>query len=273
MPQSRIGRHRLLLVAGATVAASTLTCAGLNAKSWPGIKTIRLPLPYRLGSVNCYLANTANGYVLIDTGCAKQRADLDKELASAGCRPGDLKLVVLTHGDFDHTGNAAYLRNKFGARIAMHQGDSGMVEWGDMFWNRKKGNSLPRTIAPILFGFGKAERFVPDLYVEDGDDLSTYGFAAQVLHLPGHSKGSIGILAASGALSAGSGQTPLTDSGQILFCGDLLSNKDEPALDDIIDDEAAARASVERLKSLDISTACPGHGKPFPMEQFIKTNR
>ncbi|RLI67201.1 hypothetical protein DRO91_10540, partial [Candidatus Heimdallarchaeota archaeon] len=31
---------------------------------------------------------------------------LERELEKAGCKPGDLKLVVLTHGDFDHTGNA-----------------------------------------------------------------------------------------------------------------------------------------------------------------------
>jgi len=27
-------------------------------------------------------------------------------------------LIVLTHGDFDHIGNAAYLSKKFGAKIA-----------------------------------------------------------------------------------------------------------------------------------------------------------
>jgi hydroxyacylglutathione hydrolase len=51
-------------------------------------------------------------------------------------------LIVITHGDFDHIGNAAYLRQKFGAKIAMHADDVGMAERGDMFWNRKKGNRL-----------------------------------------------------------------------------------------------------------------------------------
>src|SRR4030066_485477 len=106
------------------------------------IKTIRLPLPYHLGSVNCYLIATDIGYILIDTGGSNGRADLEKELESAGCRPGHLRLIVLTHGDFDHTGNAAYLREEFGARIAMHYDDSGMVERGDMFWNRKKPHIL-----------------------------------------------------------------------------------------------------------------------------------
>ena len=37
-------------------------------------------------------------------------------------------------------------------------------------------------------------------------------------------------------------------------------------------DLVAANASVERLKSLNIHTVYPGHGKPFPMELFIKNH-
>ena len=45
-----------------------------------------------LGGVNCYLVKTAPGYILIDTGYAAKRADLEKALAQAGCRPGSLPL-------------------------------------------------------------------------------------------------------------------------------------------------------------------------------------
>jgi len=218
------------------------------------IKTISLPLPYKLGSVNCYLVKTDTGYILIDTGCSSKRSDLEKELKNVGCTPGNLKLIILTHGDFDHTGNAAYLRNKFSTKIAMHYDDSGMVERGNMFFNRKKGNILLGMMTRILFGFGKSKRFKPDLYFEDGYGLSEYGFDAKVLYIPGHSKGSIGILTAGGDL----------------FCGDLLENTDKPALGSIIDDLAAANASVEKLKKLKINTVYPGHGKPFPMDMFIK---
>jgi len=221
------------------------------------IKTISLFLPYKLGSVNCYLIKTDTGYILIDTGVSNKRTDIEKELESAGCKPGNLKLIVLTHGDFDHTGSAAYLRKKFGTKIAMHYDDSGMVERGNMFFNRKKGNILIRMVVPIIFGFSKSKRFKPDLYIEDGYDLSEYGFDAKVLYIPGHSKGSIGILTAGGDL----------------FCGDLLENTDKPVLNSLIDDLAAANASVEKLKKLKINTVYPGHGKPFPMELFIKNNR
>ncbi len=219
----------------------------------PEIKTIELTIKLgfiKLGAVNCYFVNSGNGFILIDSGISNKCAELEKELESADCKPGNLKLIVLTHGDFDHTGNAAYLRKKFNTKLAMHCNDLGMVEQGDMFWNRKKGNILTRTIVPALFGFGKSKRFKPDLYIKDGYDLSGYGFNAKVLHLPGHSKGSIGILTTDGDL----------------FCGDLLTNMDKPVLNSIIDDPVAANASVEKLKTLKINTVYPGHGKPFQME-------
>jgi glyoxylase-like metal-dependent hydrolase (beta-lactamase superfamily II) len=217
------------------------------------IKTIRLALPFNLGSVNCYLINTGAGYILIDTGASNQRAELERELEGAGCHPDDLKLIVLTHGDFDHTGNVAYLRDKYGAKIAMHPDDSGMLERGDMFWNRKKGNLLIRMLAPILFRFGKANRCKPDLIIQEGCDLSEYGFEAQILDTPGHSKGSIGILTTGGDL----------------FCGDLLDNINQPGRNSIMDDPAAAGASLEKLKRFAIITVYPGHGNPFPLLQLL----
>jgi hydroxyacylglutathione hydrolase len=225
-----------------------------------GIKIVTLSLPYKLGTVNCYLVETGTGFILIDTGSSNQRTKLEDELISAGCKPGNLNLI-LTHGDFDHTGNAAYLREKFGAKIAMHRDDSGMTERGDMFWNRSSGNALLRLISPVLFRFSKSHRFRPDICVEEGDDFSEYGFEAQVLSIPGHSKGSIGILTA--------GSAPSTGSGQALFCGDLLENVKEPATNSIMDDSTACEASLEKLRGFEINTAYPGHGKPFVIDSFL----
>ena len=216
------------------------------------IQTISLALPFNLGSVNCYLINTGKDFVLIETGCANQRRQLEDELAKAGCQPGMLTLIFLTHGDFDHTGNAAHLRVKFGAKIGMHADDAGMAQHGNMFWNRKSGNAVAGLLAAALFRFGKASRFEPDLLFEDGDALTAYGLTASVVTLPGHSKGSIGVLTADGEL----------------FCGDLFENPAQPVLNSIIDDPATAQASVEKLKGLAVQTVYPGHGKPFAFDSL-----
>ena len=61
-----------------------------------------------LGGTNCYLAKTERGHVLIDTGFPFQRSKLEVELDENGCKPGDLGLIVITHGDIDHTGNCIF---------------------------------------------------------------------------------------------------------------------------------------------------------------------
>ncbi len=217
------------------------------------IHTITLPLPLGMGSVNCYLLETAGGgWVLIDTGPASARPALERELERAGCAAGSLRLVLLTHGDFDHTGSAAHLRARHGVKIAMHAGDSLMLERGDMFYNRKQGSRLLRAAAPVLFGFGKANRCAPDLLLEDGASLAEFGLEAAVVHIPGHSLGSIGVLAEDGSL----------------FCGDLLENVKSPALNSIMDDLAAARASIEKLARLRPGTIYPGHGSAFPYSRL-----
>jgi glyoxylase-like metal-dependent hydrolase (beta-lactamase superfamily II) len=221
------------------------------------IRTITLSMPFGLGTVNCFLVDTGDGFVLVDTGTANRRAELEGELASAGCKWGDLKLIVLTHGDFDHTGNAAYLRKTFGAQIAMHRDDLGMAEEGDMFRNRSSGNALTRLLTPILLGFSKSHRFTPDFFLEEGDDLSPYGFDAQVLSIPGHSQGAIGILTAASDL----------------FCGDLFESTKAPATNSIMDDPMACGASLGKLQGFRVGTVYPGHGQPFPMADFLAGQR
>ncbi len=174
-------------------------------------------------------------------------------MENAGCKPGLLKLIVLTHGDFDHSGNAAYLRTAFNTPIGMHAGDAGMGESGDMFLNRKKPNFFIRVLIPLFTGFGKSERFSPDVMLQDGDDLAGYGVEARVLSIPGHSKGSIGILT----------------SGNDFICGDLLENTKKPALNSLIDDLETAQASVQKLHTLGIGTVYPGHGGSFPMDRIV----
>ncbi len=104
---------------------------------------------------NCYLLETEQGFVLIDSGSKSARGKLEQELTDAGCTPENLHLVILTHGDFDHTGNCVYLREKYDVKIAMHSDDVAMVESGDMFRNRKSGNRIMKKLVNTLFGITK----------------------------------------------------------------------------------------------------------------------
>ena len=216
------------------------------------VGVITLPLLIGVGSVNCYLLHVGRGFVLVDTGPPRARSRLDQKLAILGCVPGQLGLIVLTHGDFDHTGNAAYLREAYGSKIAMHAGEARAGEDGDTFAGRGKSHRILGAAVPRLIGFGKPERFTPDVFLEDGLSLSDHGLDARVLCIPGHSQGSIGVLTADGHF----------------FCGDLLDNTRKPGLTSLIDDRAAADRSVAMLESLEIGMVFPGHGKPFPVDRL-----
>jgi hydroxyacylglutathione hydrolase len=205
---------------------------------------------------NCYLVKTGTGFILIDTGMSFGRGTLVKTLEKAGCKPGNLNLVVITHADFDHTGNCAYLRKKYGTKIAIHRNESPAVETGRMLLNRKRKQSFFNRTMMYLMGFLIFRRFKPDIYLEDGESLSAYGLDARVYHFPGHSQGSIGVL---------------TEEGD-LFCGDLLVNGNGPETSSFYDDTEQLKQSVARLKTLKIRTVYPGHGRPFPPEEFFKNN-
>jgi len=206
-----------------------------------------------LGFVNAYLIKTDTGFVLIDTGMGLRRAALEKALAGAGCGPGDLRLIVVTHADADHTGNCAYLREKYGAQVALHPNEAAMAAGGNMLASRRPEQTvltrLLMRLLSLVFALKPSDRFRADVILTGGENLSSWGLDAKVLHLPGHSTGSIGVLTAAGDL----------------FCGDLINNYGKPQLH-IVDDWATARASLEKLKGCDIKTVYPGHGKPFAME-------
>lgn len=207
-------------------------------------------LPYR--DVNSYLLHCAgNGFVLIDSGYSKSRPEILKALEKAGCRPGNLKLILITHGDFDHTGNAAYLRNQFKAPIAMHADDVSMVERGELMGKRRIGlfiKLLSRIFAVLpFFSLNKKDRFTPDLLIEDGFDLTEYGLEAKVIRLPGHSPGSLGVLTASGDL----------------FCGDFLMGGQKPRYSSVYVDRPVADTTLTKLKQFNITAVYPGHGSYF----------
>ena len=198
-------------------------------------------------SGNCYLIKSPLGFVLIDTGGKSKRRKLEDELEKAGCNSQNFHLIILTHGDFDHSGNCAYLKEKYNVRIAMHVRDEKMIRTGYVFYNRKNRKSLLKRITAPFFDI---KRFEPDFNIDEGYSLSRYGINARIIYLQGHSKGSIGIL---------------TDDGD-LFCGDIFTNIQKPQLNAIMDDEMDAKASIKKLKNYLIDRIYPGHGSPFPLQ-------
>lgn len=227
-------------------------------------------LRINLGGVNAYLGKQNGNFILFDTGGHMttdkefdgRRGTLKKELDRAGCTPDTLKLIVLTHGDNDHAANAKYISDTYHAKIAMHADDLDLVQnpTVDLMMRSFQYSSpalnlvfkimkkqIRKINEKVLNDF---EKFTPDILLKEGDSLSAFGFDAEILHVPGHTEGSVGILT----------------SGGDLIAGDTFVNlkKPAPALNAV--DFNGLHKSVEKLKARNIKTVYPGHGTPFAMK-------
>ncbi|MEO3944674.1 MBL fold metallo-hydrolase [Gorillibacterium sp. CAU 1737] len=239
----------------------------------PTVPTIQ---PLDLGGVNSYLLRTENGFILVDTGghlvldkvFDNRREKLLQALASAGCVKGTLRLILLTHGDVDHAGNAAFLSRTLDAPIAMHPGDLELVSAPtlDLFMASYHYQSfMLRTVfrmmrKKILLVTQKTlddfEPFQPDILLEDGMSLKSYGLDGTILHLPGHTDGSVGLLLADGSL----------------LVGDLLANNKKPAPAPNANDFTELAKSIKKLSLYPIENVYPGHGRPFSLKEFAGTS-
>jgi hydroxyacylglutathione hydrolase len=220
-----------------------------------------------LGFVNCFLIKTEAGFFLIDTGMAVHRGRLEQELDEAGCWPDRLRLIILTHADADHVGNAVYLRATYRSRIAMHELDAQVVADGERQVGSMRRKKVRGFVMKAMFGAmrfflalpfvraGMAARFVPfrpDVLLSEGQSLREFGLDATVLHLPGHTPGSIGIVTA----------------GKDVFVGDLLRSDRRPLLSPLGEDFEEMATQARRLAVMRLNTAYPGHGKAFRMSDL-----
>jgi glyoxylase-like metal-dependent hydrolase (beta-lactamase superfamily II) len=202
------------------------------------------------GFVSAYLLHGEKGFVLVDSGTEHHRIMLADRLAQAGCAKGDLALVVLTHADYDHAGNCAWLRETYGAKIAVHEGDAPMLETGIAPRRSIRGFFGPLLTFLVNLRKVRNPACAPDLRLVDGQDLGEWGVQARIVHLPGHTPGAIGVLV---------GETDF-------LAGDVYANWRKPAASPFVHDVEAYRASLAKARTVVPATATvwPGHGGPFP---------
>lgn len=140
-----------------------------------------------------------------------------------------LKLIVTTHGHWDHTGDNARVAEHTGAKIAVHPLDAHRLTDPNPKW-------APFEIPPS----------VPAVDLADGGEIRFGSIRLDVLHTPGHTEGSVCLLDRDGGRLY---------SGDTLFAGsfgrvDLPGGSAEEMV-----------ASLDRLRRLDdMLGVYPGHG-------------
>lgn len=155
-------------------------------------------LPVGPLQVNCYIV-----------GCEKTRealvidpGDEGERILAALDRAGlQTKLVVNTHGHFDHIGANAFLVEKTGAELLIHEKDVPLLAQSERHAE--------------LFGLSVVPSPAPTRTLSGGEELIVGELRIRVIHTPGHSPGGIcllvdGHLFAGDTLFAGSiGRTDL----------------------------------------------------------------
>ncbi len=214
--------------------------------------------PISLGFDRTYLLR-GQGVVMIDAGVPRKGQAFLEGLRKTPITPGSIRLLILTHGHWDHIGSAKDIRELTGARIAMHGREKDCLE--------KSLKPLPPPVTPAAAIFmAIMKRFMPfikippaavDIVLGDEDfPLDDFGIAGRVVYTPGHSPGSVSVL---------------MDTGEA-FVGDSAMNafplRLRPGLPVFAEDMQGVRDSWKRLLDCGAKVVYPAHGSPFPAEKM-----
>jgi glyoxylase-like metal-dependent hydrolase (beta-lactamase superfamily II) len=173
----------------------------LEQAALAGTHRLRIPTPFAVGRVNCYLLED-EPLTLIDTGPNSGKAldELQSQLGAHGHSIDDLELVILTHQHIDHLGLIEIVVEHSGADVAalglaaerLANFDEDAEREDDFAVELMLRNGIPQEVAFALQGVSrsfrgwgsKAEVTRP---LEDGQSMPFRDRTLQVLHRPGHS--------------------------------------------------------------------------------------
>ena len=186
-------------------------------------------MPY---TTNCYLIGDegTGAAALVDPG-----GDREKLLEMIERRGLRLEKILLTHGHYDHVREVAALAEAAPElAVYIHLADTG-------------AGKDPRLFPVIPVGLS---------HCEEGDTLSVGSLEVRVLHTPGHSAGSVTLLAEG-----------------YMLCGDTLFAGSCGRFDFEDGDQGTLLASLARLGRLEGEwQVCPGHGPLTTLERERQTN-
>lgn len=199
---------------------------------------------------NCWVVSDGLGgdVVVIDPG-----GDIEVLMRELG--GARVAAVVLTHGHFDHLGAAAQVVERTGAPLLVHEADADRIT-----------HASPHGTGGELFGFDDVAPD-PDRTLTDGEVLVAGALKLTCLHTPGHTQGSMVLLATDTVPGATPGPDHLF-SGDTLFAGSV-GRTDFPGGDG----RALARSIAEKLAPLAPETVVhPGHGPDTTIGREARLN-
>jgi len=100
-----------------------LPAPGTTREVAPGVRWLRMPLPFQLDHINLWLLEDDGGWTIVDTGIGDAGTRLLWDEIFSKFENLKINRVVLTHYHPDHAGNAAWLCERFGVEVWTTQGE------------------------------------------------------------------------------------------------------------------------------------------------------
>ncbi len=181
-------------------------------------------------STNCYYIHREDSSEVVVIDPADQGDRICEELTGMGL---GVKGILLTHGHFDHMAGAKALRERSGAKIYAFSGEEALCK--DPMLNLS------------MDFIGQSLSVTPDVYLEDGQEITLGGITFKILYTPGHTSGSCCFY---------------VEEGNLLFAGDTLFLESIGRTDFPTSSMSSMRQSLQRLMLLpEDCTVYPGHGE------------
>jgi glyoxylase-like metal-dependent hydrolase (beta-lactamase superfamily II) len=236
-----------------------------------GIGLMRIPTPFAVGRVNCWLIED-EPLTLLDTGPNSGTAldELEHQLGALGRRIEEIELVVISHQHIDHLGLAGIVARRSGAEVAAIEP---LVPYLESYSERSEAedtfaaevmrrHGIPedlvialRAVSAGFRGYGGGAEV--GRVLRDGETLELRDRRLEIQHRPGHSPTDTLLWDAEREILLGADHLiGHISSNPLLSLGGVGEEGERPrAL-------VAYIESLRRTRELPAKVILPGHGEP-----------
>jgi hydroxyacylglutathione hydrolase len=184
---------------------------------------------------------------IVDAGLMGKGGYKIQTIRKLGIELSDVKRIIMTHTHLDHIGCLKEIREQIPhAEVWIHEDEANPIEKGDE--RGVYGMEMFRSMCQTQYGLKSGEfKFKVDRKLRDGETLDIGGLSWEILHVPGHSAGSVALYDRS---------QKVLIPGDVVYADYAIGRFDLHGADGSV-----LRKSLLRLAELEVDVLLPGHNR------------